>query len=173
MSPMVDGWMGDDWFHFGAFRQANLDYFTGQTTVKGAGEDDRHAQGYDDYENFRRAGSAGDFAQGRGPRSAAVLAQDRRASRLRRVLAAAGARQDDGRAAAEGADDVDSGTVGPGGHVGRDPQLSRGRAQGHRQRQELSGDGPVAPQRRELRRRVARPAASGTATPRCNSAATC
>src|SRR5215831_8236059 len=27
-SPMVDGWMGDDWFHFGAFRQPNLDYFT-------------------------------------------------------------------------------------------------------------------------------------------------
>ena len=37
MSPMVDGWMGDDWFHFGAFRQVNLDYFTGQTTVKGEG----------------------------------------------------------------------------------------------------------------------------------------
>ena len=30
-SPMVDGWMGDDWFHYGAFRQINLDYFTGQT----------------------------------------------------------------------------------------------------------------------------------------------
>ena len=28
MSPMVDGWMGDDWFHNGAFRQVNLDYFT-------------------------------------------------------------------------------------------------------------------------------------------------
>ena len=27
MSPMIDGWMGDDWFHFGAFRQVNLDYF--------------------------------------------------------------------------------------------------------------------------------------------------
>ncbi len=27
-SPMVDGWMGDDWFHNGAFRQPNLDYFT-------------------------------------------------------------------------------------------------------------------------------------------------
>ena len=26
-SPMVDGWMGDDWFHYGAFRQPNLDYF--------------------------------------------------------------------------------------------------------------------------------------------------
>jgi len=24
MNPMVDGWMGDDWFHNGAFRQQNL-----------------------------------------------------------------------------------------------------------------------------------------------------
>src|SRR5215510_10844789 len=24
-SPMVDGWMGDDWFHYGAFRQSNFD----------------------------------------------------------------------------------------------------------------------------------------------------
>ncbi len=33
-SPMVDGWMGDDWFHYGAFRQTNLDYFLGQTTAQ-------------------------------------------------------------------------------------------------------------------------------------------
>jgi uncharacterized protein len=65
MSPMVDGWMGDDWFHFGAFRQVNFDYFTGQTTVKGEGSDIVR-QGYDDYENFRRAGSAGDFAGAAG-----------------------------------------------------------------------------------------------------------
>jgi uncharacterized protein len=65
MSPMVDGWMGDDWFHFGAFRQVNIDYFTDQTTVKGAGNDIVR-QGYDDYENFRRAGSAGDFARAAG-----------------------------------------------------------------------------------------------------------
>ena len=26
MNPMVDGWMGDDWFHNGAFRQENLAY---------------------------------------------------------------------------------------------------------------------------------------------------
>jgi uncharacterized protein len=56
MSPMVDGWMGDDWFHFGAFRQVNFDYFTGQTTVRGSG-DTIARQGYDDYENFRGAGS--------------------------------------------------------------------------------------------------------------------
>jgi uncharacterized protein len=65
MSPMVDGWMGDDWFHFGAYRQTNFDYFTGQTTVKGAGESVPRG-GFDDYENFRRAGSAGDFAKAAG-----------------------------------------------------------------------------------------------------------
>jgi hypothetical protein len=64
-SPMVDGWMGDDWFHFGAFRQTNFDYFSFQTTGRGAGgpvvrED------YDDYTNFLRAGSAGDFAKAAG-----------------------------------------------------------------------------------------------------------
>jgi uncharacterized protein len=65
MSPMVDGWMGDDWFHYGAFRQINLDYFTEQTTVKGEGNSVVR-QGRDDYENFRRAGSAGDFARAAG-----------------------------------------------------------------------------------------------------------
>ncbi len=64
-SPMVDGWMGDDWFHFGAFRQPNLDYTTDQTTARVGG----HAivrQGEDDYENFLRAGSASDFARAAG-----------------------------------------------------------------------------------------------------------
>ena len=65
MSPMVDGWMGDDWFHFGAFRQTNFDYFTEQTTVRGAGHPVIR-QGYEDYENFLRAGSAGDFAKAGG-----------------------------------------------------------------------------------------------------------
>jgi uncharacterized protein len=65
MSPMVDGWMGDDWFHFGAYRQTNFDYFTEQTTVKGAGSVIVR-QGYDDYDNFLRAGSAGAFAKAAG-----------------------------------------------------------------------------------------------------------
>ena len=65
MSPMVDGWMGDDWFHFGAFRQTNFDYYTGQTSAHGGGGDVVR-RGYDDYENFRRAGSAGDFAKAAG-----------------------------------------------------------------------------------------------------------
>ena len=37
-SPMVDGWMGDDWFHYGAFRQTNFDYTNHQTTQRDAGE---------------------------------------------------------------------------------------------------------------------------------------
>jgi uncharacterized protein len=64
-SPMVDGWMGDDWFHFGAFRQSNLDYFTEQTTARGDGNRIPR-QGYDDYDNFLKSGSAGDFAMAAG-----------------------------------------------------------------------------------------------------------
>jgi putative CocE/NonD family hydrolase len=64
-SPMVDGWMGDDWFHFGAYRQTNFDYFTGQTSVRGEGHPIVR-EGYEDYDNFLQAGSAGDFARASG-----------------------------------------------------------------------------------------------------------
>jgi uncharacterized protein len=64
-SPMVDGWMGDDWFHYGAFRQVNFDYFTEQTTKRDEGETVPRGA-YDDYETFRRAGSAGDYARAHG-----------------------------------------------------------------------------------------------------------
>jgi putative CocE/NonD family hydrolase len=64
-SPMVDGWMGDDWFHYGAFRQTNFDYISGQTTKHGEGEPVARA-GYDDYQAFLKAGSAGDWAKAAG-----------------------------------------------------------------------------------------------------------
>ncbi|WP_082190394.1 CocE/NonD family hydrolase [Frateuria defendens] len=64
-SPMVDGWMGDDWFHYGAFRQTNFDYIRGQTAQKGKGEAVPR-DGYDDYANFLAAGSAGDYARANG-----------------------------------------------------------------------------------------------------------
>jgi len=62
MNPMVDGWRGDDWFHNGAFRQVNFGYFAGQTGAKAEGKPLARG-GTDDYEAFRRAGSAGDFAK--------------------------------------------------------------------------------------------------------------
>jgi len=64
-SPMVDGWMGDDWFHYGAFRQTNFDYITAQTTVRAKGYIIPR-QGHDDYGNFLRAGSAGHYAHDHG-----------------------------------------------------------------------------------------------------------
>jgi hypothetical protein len=64
-SPMVDGWMGDDWFHYGAFRQTNFDYFTDQTSARGEG-DPIPRDAFDDYDNFLRAGSAEDFARQAG-----------------------------------------------------------------------------------------------------------
>ena len=62
---MIDGWMGDDWFHYGAFRQTNLDYFTEQMSQTGKGEPVAR-WGYDDYENFLDAGSAGAYAEAHG-----------------------------------------------------------------------------------------------------------
>ncbi|CAN5307411.1 CocE/NonD family hydrolase [soil metagenome] len=64
-SPMVDGWMGDDWFHYGAFRQPNFDYVSSQTTKRGSGEGVPRTA-YDDYDTFLKAGSAGDYARARG-----------------------------------------------------------------------------------------------------------
>ncbi|HZX29119.1 MAG TPA: CocE/NonD family hydrolase [Telluria sp.] len=62
MSPMVDGWRGDDWFHNGAFRMPNIHYFAGQNEARGSGEP--IATGvYDDYDAYLRAGSAYGFAK--------------------------------------------------------------------------------------------------------------
>ncbi|MDB5936734.1 MAG: glutaryl-7-ACA acylase [Massilia sp.] len=62
MSPMVDGWRGDDWFHNGAFRTSNFDYIGGQTAARGEGV--RLSTGvYDDYEAMLRAGSMADYAK--------------------------------------------------------------------------------------------------------------
>ena len=61
-SPMVDGWMGDDWFHYGAFRQTNFDYTAMQTEKKDGGPAPVR-DAYDDYDGFRRAVSAGAYAR--------------------------------------------------------------------------------------------------------------
>ena len=34
MNPMVDGWMGDDWFHNGAFREQNMPYVYEQEATR-------------------------------------------------------------------------------------------------------------------------------------------
>ena len=64
-SPMIDGWIGDDWFQNGAYRQINLGYLTGQMTARGEGSKVERATG-DDYTSFLRAGSVGAYARAAG-----------------------------------------------------------------------------------------------------------
>ena len=65
-SPMVDGWMGDDWFHYGAYREADaIDYIVGQMAARGEGPSVRH-EAKDDYTNDLLAGSAGNIARAAG-----------------------------------------------------------------------------------------------------------
>lgn len=65
-APMVDGWMGDDWFHNGAFRQGTaLDFILGQQAAR-KGDHEFWWGEYDTYETFLRAGSAGAVAKSRG-----------------------------------------------------------------------------------------------------------
>lgn len=59
-SPMVDGWMGDDWFHNGAFRNPNVGYSVGQGTAKAEGGGAAVGVG-DDYTTWLEAGSTGDY----------------------------------------------------------------------------------------------------------------
>jgi putative CocE/NonD family hydrolase len=62
INAMVDGWMGDDWFHHGAFRQSSLEYAHDQEATR-----DSHikwwSDHYDDYETWLAAGSAGHMAE--------------------------------------------------------------------------------------------------------------
>ncbi|WP_069337245.1 CocE/NonD family hydrolase [Sphingobium yanoikuyae] len=63
-SPMVDGWMGDDWFHNGAFRNFGFGYSLSQTAKKGGGA--IPMGNGDEYTTMLNAGSAGDFARAYG-----------------------------------------------------------------------------------------------------------
>ena len=118
-SPMVDGWMGDDWFHYGAFRQPNLDYFTEQTTKRGAGRDISARALTTTTRTFRRPDRRATLRELPGLDQLPFWHVMVGASGVRRLLAGAGAGQDDCEDAADGADDVGAGPVGPGRYVGR------------------------------------------------------
>jgi putative CocE/NonD family hydrolase len=67
MNPMVDGWMGDDWFHNGAFREQNLPYIYNQEGTRKNDDDAKWWTGnFDDYDVYMRAGSAGELGREHG-----------------------------------------------------------------------------------------------------------
>jgi uncharacterized protein len=66
MNPMVDGWMGDDWFHNGAFRQAgSLSYIYDQEATR-ANDIKWWTSHFDEYDMYMQAGSAGELGRRRG-----------------------------------------------------------------------------------------------------------
>jgi putative CocE/NonD family hydrolase len=65
MNPMVDGWMGDDWFHNGAFRQQGIPYIYQQEANRKS-EVRWWTSHFDDYDMFMQAGSAGELGRRHG-----------------------------------------------------------------------------------------------------------
>jgi putative CocE/NonD family hydrolase len=65
INAMVDGWMGDDWFHKGAFRQDSLTYIHDQEATRGS-DISWWSDHYDDYDTWLKAGSAGEMARRHG-----------------------------------------------------------------------------------------------------------
>ncbi len=65
-SPMVDGWMGDDWFHYGAFRINSIGFPLQLGFNKGRGGGGFALGGGDDYTTYLEAGSVGDFVNKMG-----------------------------------------------------------------------------------------------------------
>jgi hypothetical protein len=65
MNPMVDGWMGDDWFHNGAFREQNMPYIYTQEATR-ANDAQWWTDHFDDYDVYMEAGSAGELGRRHG-----------------------------------------------------------------------------------------------------------
>ncbi|WP_165229096.1 CocE/NonD family hydrolase [Aquisphaera insulae] len=65
MNPMVDGWIGDDWFHNGAFRQLNVGWIYEQVGTR-KGEAKWWTSHFDNYDMYMQAGSAGELGRRRG-----------------------------------------------------------------------------------------------------------
>ncbi len=65
MNPMVDGWIGDDWFHNGAFRQLNVGWIYDQVATRKGGAK-WWTSHHDVYDMFMHAGSAGELGRRRG-----------------------------------------------------------------------------------------------------------
>ena len=139
MNPMVDGWMGDDWFHNGAFRQQNM-----SVHLRAGGHARQRARSGGPATSTtttcscrpdRPASSDGAAASSRsasGARSSSIPRYDAfwRDQAVDKLLAGA---------AAEGAGDAGAQPLGPGRHLRRDRRLQGDQAEGHRQRQGLPG----------------------------------
>jgi len=65
MNPMVDGWMGDDWFHNGAFREQGMGYIHDQEATRDSSVN-WWTSHFDMYDEFLQFGSAGELGRRHG-----------------------------------------------------------------------------------------------------------
>ena len=64
INPMVDTWMGDDWFHRGSFRQMMTEFIRRQEISRNSAEPVE--DGHDDYDLYLKTGSAGELGRLKG-----------------------------------------------------------------------------------------------------------
>ena len=127
---MVDGWMGDDWFHYGAFRQTNFDY-----TYLPDDQEGTKANRSREAPTTTMRLSVAPVRQAT-TRERTVSTNCRGLAKMMEHPAYDAFWQ--GQALdqlvaehpSQVPDHVDSGSVGPGRHVGRDSLLSRAESQG-------------------------------------------
>jgi uncharacterized protein len=65
INPMVDTWIGDDWFHSGAFRQMMMDFVHDQELPHGSAGTEEN-DGRDEYDFYLKSGAAGELGRLRG-----------------------------------------------------------------------------------------------------------
>jgi len=66
MNPMVDGWVGDDWFHRGAFRQLGSINYIYEQEATAKNDEKFWTDHYDDYDAFLEAGPGDAVARDHG-----------------------------------------------------------------------------------------------------------
>ena len=158
MNPMVDGWMGDDWFHNGAFREQNMTYIYDQEATRSS-EEKWWTDTFDDYDLYLQAGSAGELGRRHGLEQVGFWRKLLEHPSYDAFWRDQAMDRSSGRPTAESADDAGGQFLGPGGHLRRRGRLQSDQAERHRQRQGLPGDRPLESRRGARRWQHARPAA--------------
>ena len=168
MNPMVDGWMGDDWFHNGAFRQQNMSLH-----LRAGGHARATTRKW--WTRLTTTTTTSSCRPAR-PASSASTHGLEQVGFWHKILEhpaydAFWQRPGDGQDARAQPLKVPvmlvAQPLGPGGHLRRHRRLQGDQAEGHGQRQGLPRHRPVAPRPGDRRRQHARRASSSTATRRC------
>ena len=173
MNPMVDGWMGDDWFHNGAFRQQNMSLHLRAGRRRATTRRSGGPAHFDDYDMFMEAGSAGELGRRRGLEQVGFWRKLLEHPAYDAFWQRPGGGQDPREAAAHGARDAGAQPVGPGGHLRRAPPSTRRSSRRTRRTTRCSWcSGPWHHGQEIDDGSIARRAQVRAATPRSSSAST-